>query len=70
MDLRYFELHDLLCDAMICLEAGNHEAAASTVRKALFWVEADWLATPSDLATLRGPVVIAGTPDDDDELPE
>ncbi len=67
MDLRYFELHDLLCEAMILLEAGDHEAAASTVRKALFWVEADWLATPSDLPPFRGSVVVASAPGDDEE---
>ncbi|MBI3455191.1 MAG: hypothetical protein HY002_05325 [Candidatus Rokubacteria bacterium] len=50
MDLRYFELHDLLCEAMIALEAGDYPAAAARVRKALAWAEADWLATPSRLS--------------------
>ncbi|MGH7266337.1 MAG: hypothetical protein ACREMB_16040 [Candidatus Rokuibacteriota bacterium] len=49
MDLRYFEIHDLLCDALIALEAGDPETAAARVRKALAWAEAEWLATPSAL---------------------
>jgi len=68
MDFRYVELHDLLCEALIALEAGNHAAAATAVRRALLWVEADWLATPSDLPAARGPVrPAAAGPDDDEE---
>ena len=67
MDLRYFELHDLLCEAMIALEARNYPAAAATVRKALAWVEADWLATPGTLPAFVAPSrVIPDEPDDDD----
>lgn len=47
MDLRYFEIHDLLCDALIALEAGDPGTATAKVRKALAWAEAEWLATPS-----------------------
>ena len=53
MDLRYFELHDLLCETLIALEAGNQRSAATKVRQALDWVKADWLATPSALPRLR-----------------
>jgi hypothetical protein len=49
VDLRYFEIHDLLCDALIALEAGDHPAVAAKLRRALAWTEAEWLATPSTL---------------------
>ncbi len=65
MDLRYFELHDLLCEAVIALEAGDAPAAATAVRKALRWIEADWLATPSDLPARVGRSLVA--PDEPDE---
>jgi hypothetical protein len=51
VDLRYFEIHDLLCDALIALEAGDQPAVAAKLRRALAWTEAEWLATPSTLAT-------------------
>ena len=65
MDLRYFELHDLLCEAVIALEAGDTGAAATAMRKALMWAESDWLATSSELPTLAGPSSII--PDDEDD---
>jgi hypothetical protein len=49
MDLRYFELHDLLCEASIALEAGNQAEAAALVAKALRWLEGDWLASPAEI---------------------
>jgi hypothetical protein len=49
VDLRYFELHDLLCEALIALDAGDVGAAGRRLRRALAWAEADWLATPSAL---------------------
>jgi hypothetical protein len=49
VDLRYFELHDLLCEAVIALESGEREVAPARVQKALRWIEADWLATPGVL---------------------
>lgn len=67
MDFRYVELHDLLCEALIALEAGKHAAAATAVRRALLWVEADWLATPSELPSARGPALPADAGSDDDE---
>ncbi len=70
MDLRYFELQDLLCETLIALEAGDHRTAAALVRKALAWAEADWLATPSAGATARSASAPAGPAPDagaDDE---
>jgi hypothetical protein len=49
MDLRYFELHDLLCEASIALEAGNQAGAAALVAKALRSLEGDWLASPAEI---------------------
>ncbi len=67
MDVRYFELHDLLCDAIVALESGNRSRAAAILRKALAWAEADWLATASELPTQRGPSrAIPDEADDDD----
>jgi hypothetical protein len=54
VDVRYFELQDLLCTALIALEAGDTPAAARAVERALRWAEADWLASAS--------VLPAGTP--------
>lgn len=65
MDLRHIELHDLLCEALIALEAGNYPAAAAALSKALLQVEADWLTTPSDLPAPR--VAPAPAPDDADD---
>jgi hypothetical protein len=82
MDLRYFELHDLLCGALIALEGGDTRAAAALVERALAWAEADWLATaatlsataatpalPATAATPRaaGSVPVAAAPDDGDD---
>jgi len=68
MDLRHIELHDILCEALIALEAGNHAAAATAVRRALLWVEADWLTTPSDPPVPRARILPpADDSDDDDE---
>jgi hypothetical protein len=49
VDLRYFEIHDLLCDALIALEARDYPTAAVKLRRALAWTEAEWLATPATL---------------------
>ena len=63
MDLRYFEIHDLLCDVLIALEARDYEAAASGLRRALAWTEAEWLATPTTLpADRQGPAPPAAGP--------
>lgn len=67
MDLRYFELHDLLCDALIALEAGDQAGAAALVRKALAWTEADWLATPSSLPAADQLSLVSSDQGDDDE---
>jgi hypothetical protein len=53
LDFRHFELHDLLCEALIALEGGNAVRAGQAVRRAMAWVEADWLATPSSLPAPR-----------------
>lgn len=63
MDLRYFELHDLLCTALIALEAGDSRAAARAVERALRWAEADWLATASVLPAAGA----SPAPDDGDD---
>ena len=66
MDFRHLELSDLLSEALIAVDAGDRARAATALRRALRWVEADWLATPSDTpasATTTG----APAHDDDDE---
>ncbi|MBI3636238.1 MAG: hypothetical protein HY216_08500 [Candidatus Rokubacteria bacterium] len=65
MDTRHFELQDLLSDALIALEAGNHAAAAAAVRRALAWVETDWLKTPSDIRATAAPPAVIDEDDDD-----
>ena len=67
MDLRYFELQDLLSEALIALEAGNSSAAMTAVRKIIAWAEADWLATASELPTQVGPPQNISDDADDDE---
>ena len=49
MDVRHVELQDLLSEALIALEAGDRSAVEAALRKALRWVESDWLATPGQL---------------------
>ena len=66
MDLRFFELHDLLCEALIALEAGDCKLAVARLGKALRWVEADWLATPSALPVCRGAGAVPDGPAGDD----
>jgi len=64
VDVRHFELQDLLAEALIALEAGNHAAVETALKKALAWVEHDWLATPGEIRLAAdGPA----TSDDDDE---
>ena len=67
MDYRYFELHDLLCDALIALEGGNRTAAASAVRRAITRLEADWLATPGDLGARPAPPIPSAHGDDTED---
>jgi len=63
VDVRHFELQDLLAEALIALEAGNHAAVATALKKALAWVEHDWLATPGEIRLAPdGPAM----PDDDE----
>jgi hypothetical protein len=64
VDVRHFELQDLLAEALIALEAGNHAAVETALKKALAWVEHDWLATPGEIRLAAdGPAMT----DDDDE---
>ena len=64
MDVRHFELQDLLAEALIALEAGHHAAVETALKKALAWGEHDWLATPGEIRlTPDGPAM----PDDDEE---
>jgi hypothetical protein len=70
VDLRYFELHDLLCDALIALEARDYPRAAAQVQRALAWAEADWLATPASgpgpaLRSVLGAEAAADADDDE-----
>ena len=54
----------MLAEALIALEAGNHAAVETALKKALAWVEHDWLATPGEIRlTPDGPAM----PDDDEE---
>ena len=64
MDVRHFELQDLLAEALIALEAGHHAAVETALKKALAWVEHDWLATPGEIRlTPDSPAM----PDDEEE---
>jgi len=65
VDVRHFELQDLLAEALIALEAGNHAAVATALKKALAWVEHDWLATPGEIRVVADGPTIAD--DDEDE---
>lgn len=67
MDTRHFELQDLLSEALIALEAGDHPRVEAALRRALAWVEHDWLATPGELRAGRPPAVAADEPDDEGE---
>jgi hypothetical protein len=65
VDVRHFELQDLLAEALIALEAGNHAAVATALKKAMAWVEHDWLATPGEIRrTEDGPAVAEDDEDD------
>jgi hypothetical protein len=67
MDVRHFELQDLLSEALIALEAGDRRAVEAALRKALAWVEADWLSTPGELPrAAAGPVPHEEDPDDEE----
>jgi hypothetical protein len=63
VDTRHFELQDLLSAALIAVEAGDRAGAEAALRKALRWVEADWLATPAELRVSPAPAG-AGEADD------
>ncbi len=68
MDLRYFEIHDLLCEALIALEAGDSPTVAAKLQRALAWTEAEWLATPSALSTpAEASLPAPAGPDDEDD---
>jgi len=64
VDVRHFELQDLLAAALIALEARDHAAAETALKNAVAWVEHDWLATPSEIRLTAGSPT---TPADDDE---
>ena len=66
VDVRHFELQDLLAEALIALEAGDHARVEAALRKALAWVEQDWLATPGEIPT-RAPNTALAVDDGDDE---
>jgi hypothetical protein len=66
VDVRHFELQDLLAEALIALEAGNHAAVETALKKALAWVEHDWLATPGEIRLAAdGPAMTADDDEDD-----
>lgn len=56
MDVRHFELQDLLAEALIALEAGKPAEVEAALRKALAWVESDWLATPGEIRPAARPI--------------
>lgn len=66
MDTRHFELQDLLSQALIALEAGNRAGVEAALRRAMAWVEHDWLATPAEISRTPEPGH-AGAAADDDE---
>jgi hypothetical protein len=65
MDTRHFELQDLRSEALIALEAGDHPRVERALRRALAWVERDWLATPGELRS--GPLAAPVVDESDDE---
>ena len=69
MDTRHFELQDLLSQALIALEAGNPAGVEAALRRALAWVEHDWLATPAEISRPAGPAGgdLAAAEDDEDD---
>jgi hypothetical protein len=71
VDTRHFELQDLLSEALIALEAGDRPAVEAALRKALRWVESDWLATPGQLYRAphppQAPVTEERNENDDEE---
>lgn len=67
MDVRHFELQDLLSEALIALEAGDRAAVEAALRRALAWVEADWLATPGELPRVSASPAAQEPEQDDDE---
>jgi len=66
VDVRHFELQDLLSEALIALEAGDRAGVERALRKALAWVEHDWLATPGELRLAPGPSAASDEPDNGD----
>jgi len=67
MDTRHFELQDLLSEALIALEAGDRPRVETALRRALAWVEHDWLATPGELRFGRQPPIVMDEGDDPDD---
>jgi hypothetical protein len=67
MDTRHFELQDLLSEALIALEAGDRARVEAALRRALAWVEHDWLATPGELRSRRSPATTIDDADDEDD---
>jgi hypothetical protein len=67
VDVRHFELQDLLAEALIALEAGDHPAVEKALRRALAWVERDWLATPGELPAGAGSSTVDVDDDADDD---
>jgi hypothetical protein len=65
VDVRHFELQDLLAEALIALEAENHAAVATALKKALAWVEHDWLATPGEIRVAADGPSMADYDEDD-----
>ncbi|HEY7650946.1 MAG TPA: hypothetical protein VID04_18255 [Methylomirabilota bacterium] len=67
MDTRHFELQDLLSEALIALEAGDRGRVETVLRRALAWVEHDWLATPGELRPGQQPTTAMDDADDEDD---
>jgi hypothetical protein len=66
MDVRHFELQDLLSEALIALEAGDRPRVEVALRRALAWVERDWLATPGELRPGPPPPIAPDELDDEE----
>jgi hypothetical protein len=67
VDTRHFELQDLLSQALIALEAGNRAGVEAALRRAMAWVEHDWLATPTEISRTPGPGHAGAAADDDED---
>jgi hypothetical protein len=57
----------MLSEALIALEAGDPTRVEAALRRALAWVEHDWLATPGELRPGCPPTIALDDSDDQDD---